>query len=61
MVKKKIEGFDTPFDANSNELYNIIHFAAFTADVIHLKKPLVGRRPYRSPPARGLTNAGELI
>jgi hypothetical protein len=49
---------------NSFRLYDILHFAAFTAGLIHLKKPSVGRRPYWSPMpwghAMGLTFHNQL-
>jgi hypothetical protein len=40
--------------ANSNQLYNIRHFDAFTAGSIHLKKPPVGPKGLIGPPCHGV-------
>ena len=55
---KKIEGFDTLLYANSNELYNIRHFDAFTIGSIHLKKPSGGPKGLIGPPCHGALAAG---
>jgi hypothetical protein len=39
--------------ANSNGLYSIRNFDAFTADLIHLKKPSVGLKGLIGPPCHG--------
>ena len=39
--------------ANSNELYNIRHFDAFTAGSVHLKKPSGGPKGLIGPPCHG--------
>jgi hypothetical protein len=39
--------------ANSNELYDIRHLAAFSEGVIHLKKPSGGPKGLIGPPCHG--------
>jgi hypothetical protein len=39
---------------NSNELYNIRHFVAFSAGLIHLKKPSGGPKGLIGPPCHGV-------
>ena len=39
---------------NSNELYNIRHFDAFSATSIQLKKPSVGPKGLIGPPCHGV-------
>ena len=38
---------------NSNELSGILHFGAFTAVAIHLKKPSIGPKGLIGPPCHG--------
>jgi uncharacterized radical SAM superfamily protein len=44
--------------ANSYELSNIRHFAAFAAGTVHLKKPSVGPKGLIGPPCHGALAAG---
>jgi hypothetical protein len=39
--------------ANSNALYNYRHFAAFSVDSVHLKKPSGGPKGLIGPPCHG--------
>jgi hypothetical protein len=50
---KKSEGFETSVQTNSNEIHDYQHFAAFTADSIHLKKPSGGPKGLIGPPCHG--------
>ena len=46
--------------ANSNSLYDILHFAAFSAGSIQLKKPSVGPKGLIGPPCQGVEITGFL-
>jgi len=41
------------FYANSNTLYDFRHFYAFTAGLVHLKKPSGGPKGLIGPPCHG--------
>ena len=43
---------------NSDDLYNIRHFAAFSAGTVQLKKPSVGPKGLIGPPCHGALAAG---
>jgi len=43
---------------NYNALYDYLHFAAFSVDSIHLKKPSVGPKGLIGPPCHGAPGAG---
>ncbi|MGD2086935.1 MAG: hypothetical protein PVH61_12200, partial [Candidatus Aminicenantes bacterium] len=41
-----------------HQLYDILHFDAFTADSVHLKKPSVARRAFLNPPSKYVNHEG---
>ena len=51
---KRIEGFETLFYANSKTLHDYHHFAAFSADSVHLKKPSGGPKGLIGSPCHGV-------
>jgi hypothetical protein len=53
-LKRRLKASIPLLLANSNELYNIRHIAAFPAGMIHLKKPLVGPKGLIGPPCHGV-------
>jgi hypothetical protein len=52
-LKRRLKASIPLLHANSNESYNIRHFAAFSAGLIHLKKPSVGPKGLIGPPCHG--------
>jgi hypothetical protein len=51
--KKRLKASKPCDKANFNELFNIPHFVAFSADSIHLKKPSGGPKGLIGPPCHG--------
>jgi hypothetical protein len=47
------------FHANSNALYDFRHFAASTAESVHLKKPSGGPKGLIGPPCHGAGGKNE--
>jgi len=52
-LKRRLKASIPFLYTNSNELYNIRHFAALSAVVIHLKKPSGGPKGLIGPPCHG--------
>jgi hypothetical protein len=53
-LKRRLKASIPFLYANSNELYNIRYFDAFTAVSIHLKKPSGGPKGLIGPPYHGV-------
>jgi hypothetical protein len=53
-LKRRLKASIPLLYATSNKLYNIRHFGAFSADSIHLKKPLGGPKALIGPPCHGV-------
>jgi hypothetical protein len=52
--KKRLKASKPFLHANSNALYDCRHFAAFSADSVHLKKPSGGPKGLIGPPCHGV-------
>jgi hypothetical protein len=53
-VKRRLKASIPYVQRNSNAIHDFLHFAAFTAGLVHLKKPSGGPKGLIGPPCHGV-------